>query len=342
MSKKIWMVGLVLMVASSAQQAEAKKAAPPKPAPPAAQTPAPAAAPKKKPGPAPSKETSAKVNHYIELMNAESNHMFALRETWLKAIPASAQPTCQESLKLESNLGPDSGRYDAYRKQINAKPALAPDKAALAMVDAAQAVWLVGKRPGPHGKAQNKDSNDEWCKTLKEVHPLMVDAFQKYAQGNKVVREYVDLFVDERDLREVDAVQKKYGKRYRYHFALMALEGKLLMRKLRAELEKSEPSAAVMHEALAAYFTIPDAAKALYDAEPSPFKRDPVPPSFQLILIEDTPKLKRESAELERLLSQKPDEKRAKQVDYQWGKLIDAYNKQVGHMNGATFDAHQK
>jgi Protein of unknown function (DUF3829) len=344
MSKKLWMVGLVLVVGSSAQLAEAKKAAPTKPAPPAAQTaaPVPAPAPKKKLGPPPSKATSAKVNQYIELMNAESNHMFGLREAWFKAIPAGAQPTCQENLQLELNLGPDGGKYDAYRKQLNAKPALAPDKAALAMVDAAQAAWLVGKRGGPRSKGPGKGINDEWCKKLKEVHPLMLDAFQKYAQGNQVVREYVDLFVDERDLREVDAVEKKYGKRYRYHFALMALEGKLMMRKLRAELEKSAPDVAAVHAAFAAYFTIPDAAKALYDAEPRPFKRDPVPPSFQLLLIEVTPKLKREAAELERVLSQKPDDKHAKQVDYQWGRLVDAYNEQVRDMNGATFDPQQK
>jgi hypothetical protein len=338
-----WVAVIVLVVGSSAQLAEAKKAAPAKPAPPTAPTAASAPAePKKKPGPPPDKATSAKVNAYIELMNAESNHMFSLREAWFKELSPGAQPTCKENVRLEANIGPDSGKYDAYRKTLKAKPVLSPDASALAMVDAAQAVWLIGKRGGPRAKPIGNAPNDVWCSKLKEVHPLMVDAFQKYADANDVVRAYVDTFVDERDLREVDSVQKKYGKRYRYHFALMALEGKLMMRKLRAELAKDAPDAAVVHGIFASYFAITDSGKALYDAEPRPFKKDPAPPGLVFVFSEVIPKLKRESLDLEKLLGKTPDDKRAKSLDGSWGRVVDAYNEQIRYMNNSSFDAHQK
>jgi hypothetical protein len=339
MSKIGWVAALVLVVGSSAQLAEAKKAAPAKPDPPkGAPAAAAPAAPQKKPGPPPDKATSAKVNAYIELMNAESNHMFSLREAWFKELPPGAQPTCKESVRLEANISPDQGKYDAYRKTLKSKPALSPDASALAMVDAAQAVWLIGKRGGPRTKQMDAAANDVWCSKLKEVHPLMIDAFQKYADGNDAVRAYVD----DRDLREVDSVQKKYGKRYRYHFALMALEGKLMMRKLRAELAKDAPDAAVVHDTFATYFAVTDSAKALYDAEPRPFKKDPIPGGLVFVFTEVIPKLKRENVDLERLLGKTPDEKRAKSIDNSWSRVVNAYNEQVRYMNNSGFDAHQK
>ena len=343
MSKISWVVAMFLVVGSSAQLAEAKKAAPAKPTPPKAPTAAsPPPASPKKPGPPPDKATSAKVNAYIELMNAESNHMFSLREDWFKELPPGAQPTCKENVRLEPNIAPDRGKYEAYRKTLKAKPALSPDTSALAMVDAAQAVWLIGKRSGPRAKSPGNAPNDVWCSKLKEVHPLMVDAFQKYAQGNDVVRAYVDAFVDDRDLREVDSVQKKYGKRYRYHFALMALEGKLMMRKLRAELAKDAPDAAVVHGIFASYFAVTDSAKTLYDAEPRPFKKEPVPPGLVFALTEVVPKLKRESVDLEKVLGKTADAKRAKSLDDSWGRVVNAYNEQIRYMNNTSFDAHQK
>jgi hypothetical protein len=114
------------------------------------------------------------------------------------------------------------------------------------------------------------------------------------------------------------------------------------MRKLRVELAKEAPDAAVVHDIFASYFAITDSAKALYDAEPRPFKKDPAPAGFIFVLTEVVPKLKREGLELEKLLGKTPDEKRAKWLDDSWGRVVNAYNEQIRYLNNTGFDASQK
>ena len=342
LKSRCWVVlGLVVGVSSFvplAQAADAakpavKKVEPAKPGP---------ATPKKKLGPAPDKPTSAKVSAYIDLINQESEHLFSMRDTWLKAIDRKAGPTCKEKVSLETTIGPDGGRYDIYRKRLKAKPALPPDAAALKMVDAVQELRKIGERPGPHNEYQAKGTPGEWCQQLKAVFPLLLAAFDKYEDGNREVRAYVDTFTDERDLRELDSTQKKYGKHYRYQFAALTVEGKIMMRAIRAELAKSAPDAAAVREKIASYLALADETKTMMDAEPKNAKTEPYPNTFRFFLIESVPKLKRASDALLTSLAQKPDPKQAERLDRDWGSVVTAYNEIIGYMNQISFEQKQK
>jgi len=295
---------------------------------------------KKKPGPPPDKATSAKVNAYIELMNAESNDLFAMRQALLHEIDPKLGPTCKEYIHLQQPLGPDGGKYDAYRKGLKAKPALKPDAAALKMVDAVQELWNLGKEPGPHGPPE-RGPNDEWCKRLKAVFPRYMASFDKYIEGSHEVGAYVDAFTDDRDVREVDAMLKKYGKHYHYQFAALTLEGKLMMRAVRAEIAKNEPDAAVLKQHFDAYLALADETKAMMDKEPNK-AAEPYPVSFQFFLSESMPKLKRASDGMLATLADKPDKKRAERLDRNWGELVSAYNEIIGYGNQMSWSPKQK
>jgi hypothetical protein len=311
----------------------------------AAAQPAPPAppSPKKKLGPPPDKKTSAKVNAYIELLNEESEPMFSERDRWYKAIDPKAGPTCKESnISIPNTIGPDGGRYEAYRQKLKAKPALPPDAAALRMVDASEELRNIGKRPGPHSEYQARGKPGEWCKQLKETFPLMVAIFDKYAEGNREVRTYVDNFTDERDRRELETTLKKYGKHYRYQFAAMVLEGKAMMRGVRAELGQGQPDVAAVRQFFANYLALADETKAMMDKEPPKQKTEPYPDTFRFFLVESLPKVKRASEELLTTMAQKPDKKQQERLDSQWDRVVTTYNEVIGYMNQIHFENKQK
>ncbi|MGC4087571.1 MAG: DUF3829 domain-containing protein [Polyangiaceae bacterium] len=301
------------------------------------------APPKKKLGPAPDKQTSAKVNAYIEVLNGESEHVFSERDRWYQAIDPKLGPTCKEkNISFEQIVGPDGGRFDAYRKKLKAKPALAPDAAALRMVDAAEELRNIGKRPGPHNEYQARGKPEAWCKELKEAFPLLVAAFDKYGEANREVRDYVDDFTDERDQRELETTLKKYGKHYRHRFAALVLQGKVMMRGVRAELGKEQPDAAVVKRHFSAYLALADDAKATMDTEPPKQKTEPYPQVFRFFLIESIPKLKRASEELLTTLAQKPEKQRDQRLDKNWDAVVASYNDVIGYMNQVQFEQKQK
>jgi hypothetical protein len=292
----------------------------------------------RKPGPPPDKQTSAKVNSYIDFMNAETNDVYAQREELFRYIDPKVGPTCKESTTLRQPIGPDYGKFDDYRKRINAKPALKPDPAALKMVDAVEGLWKLGKEPGPHSLLQAK-TPDEWCKRLKEVFPRYVALFDQYAAGNRELSAFVDTFTEDRDLREVDAALKKYGKHYRYQFARLTLEGKIMMRVVREQLRSETPDVAGLREHFAAYFAIADETLAMMKKEP---KEEAYPVNFKFFLIDSMPKLKSASDDLLTLLSGPKSKDFDKRLDSKWDRLVDAYNEIIHYGNTMGWDAKQK
>jgi hypothetical protein len=297
---------------------------------------------KKKLGPAPDRQTSAKVDAYIELSNAESQGVFEERESVLREIDPKVGPTCKESITLPTTIGAEDGRYDAYRKKLKAKPALPADAAALRMVDAVEELHNLGKRPGPHSSYQARGKPADWCKELKEVFPLLLSAFDKFSESSREVRAYVDTFSDERDQREVESTLKKYGKHYRYQFAKLTLGGKLMMRAIRAELAKPAPEVAAVRQQFAAYFAVTDETKAMMDKEPENPKTEPYPNTFSFFLGESVPALRRSSEALLAAIAQKPDKKQKELVDRDWSDVIASYNSIIGYMNQVQFEAKQK
>src|SRR5258706_407412 len=216
-----------------------------------------------------------------------------------------------------------------------AKPAKAEAPKPAGQKPAAGKPSAPAKAPGPAQKKAGpppSGPNDEWCKRLKEVFPRYMAAFDKYAESSREVGAYVEAFTDDRDVREVDAMQKKFGKHYHYQFSSLTLEGKLMMRAVRAELAKNAPDAAVLQQHFDAYFAIADETKAMMDKEPNK-SSEPYPPSLQFIMIESLPKLKRVTAGMLTTLANTTDKKRAEHLDHDWSDLVGAYNEIVRYGN---------
>jgi hypothetical protein len=315
-------------------------AAAPKPAA-AAPKPEPAA-PKKKLGPAPDKATNAKVNAYIDIINEQAEAFNTERRDWLGKIDRKQGPTCKENVSIPHPIGPDGGIFDAYRKRLKAKPALPPDAAAMNMVDAIEELRKIGKEDGPHTEYQGRSEPGSWCKKLKATFPRLLVTFDKFHEGEREVRAYVENFTDERDERSVQDTLKKYGNHYRHRFAVIALEGKRMIRSVGTELGKDAPDAEAIGQTFAAFFALADEAKATMDKEPRNQKTEPFPNPFQFFLIESVPKIKRASATLLETLAKKPDKKREEWLERDWHAVVAGYNDMVTYMNQVSFEKNQK
>jgi hypothetical protein len=293
-------------------------------------------------GPAPDKATTAKVGAYIEIINEESEKFNRERQDWLSRINPKTGPTCKENVAIGQTIGPDGGRFDAYRKKLKAKPALPPDSAALQMVEAVEELRNIGKEPGPYNEYQGKSKPGSWCKKLKETYPRLVTIFDKFHRAEREVRAYVDTFTDERDLREIQTTSKKYGKRYRYQFAVLVFEGKMMMRTVGAELRNDSPDAALIKNRFDSFFAVADETKAMMDKEPPKQKTDPYPNAFSFFLIESVPKIKRTSATLLETLGKRTVKDWNERVRRDWNAVVGAYNDMVDYENQVQFEAKQK
>lgn len=282
------------------------------------------------------------MNAYINVINEESEQFNSVRRDWLSRIDPKVGPTCKENVSIQQTIGPDGGRYEAYRKKLKAKPALPPDAAALRMVDAVEELRNIGKEGGPYNEYQGKSEPGSWCKKLKSTFPRLVAIFDKYSEAEREVRAYVDTFTDERDLREAQTTQKKYGKHYRYQFAVLVLEGKQMMRGIGAELRKEAPDAVLVKQRFDSFFAMADEAKAMMDKEPKAQKTEPFPHTFEFFLIESVPRIKRASARLMEALAMKPDKRRDDRIDSDWKDVVEGYNNMIGYMNQVHFETKQK
>lgn len=224
---------LLLAATAAGQNPPAKPASSAKPA---ASTGKPAALPKAdapvKLGPAPDKKTTAKFGAYITMMNAESGPVFSERSRWVSHIKDSkAGPTCDEANTNLDLYPPDrdsKAHYADYRKRLLEKPKLPGDDHALAMVGALEQLLeprtlaRVPYTTKPDEKAKN-------CANMQQLHPKLMAGWAKYIDGYRALNPLVEKFTAERNLRELQEIQKKYGKRHRYEFQRLILSAKALI-----------------------------------------------------------------------------------------------------------------
>jgi len=299
------------------------------------------AAPAAKLPPPPDAKTNAKVNAYIEMMNRESARLFDERASWLSQVDAKAGPTCKEQ-NLGLN-GIDSGaeaRYAGYKKTALAKPKLEIDEAALKMIAALEALRTPAEKDVR--TFSNPDLKAEKCKRSKELFPLLLANWNQYAEGHEVMRTFVDKFTDERDLREVESTAKKYGKRYRYHFARIVNETKALLRTIAAEAHKPDPTSAPIVEKLTPFTALIDESRQMLDNDPAAKKGHPYPPGLVLLLTDSMPRFQKAVARYIATLDNQAARNRVAQAKSDWGYVVDCYNKVVDQMNGVRFDNSQK
>jgi hypothetical protein len=316
-----------------ARAADAKPAsAAPKPA---------AAAPAAKLPPPPDAKTNAKVNAYIEMMNRESARLLDERARWLSQVDANVGPTCKEqNLGLNGIDSAAASRYAGYKKTALSKPKLEIDDAALKMIEALEALRTPAEKDVY--TFTNPSLKAEKCKRSKELFPILLANWNQYAQGHDVMRAFVDKFTDERDQREIETTAKKYGKRYRYHFALIVNESKALLRTVAAEAHKADPSSAPIVEKLTPFTALIDESKQMMESDPAAKKDQPYPPGLQLMLLDSMPRFQKAVARYIATLDNKTAKNRVAQAKSDWDYVVDCYNKVVDQMNGVGFDKNQK
>jgi hypothetical protein len=172
----------------------------------------------------------AKVEIYIEMLNNEANFVLDNRATYAKWVDMKAGPTCNEiGLRQPSQVGDSApDRYAHYRKELVKKPKLDADDAAIQMVEALEQLRA------PINEASDYYFNHKYrqdaCKRGKELHPILVAGWQKFAQGEEVVRGFVEKFTDERDANLLTEDLKKYGKGFHWTQRKLIVDGKALVR----------------------------------------------------------------------------------------------------------------
>jgi|GEM_PF-1722094 len=291
--------------------------------------------------PAPDAKTNAKVNAYIEMTNRESARLLEERARWLSEVDPKVGPTCKEqSLGLSGIDRGAEARYAGYKKTVLAKPKLAIDDAALKMVEALEALRKPAENDAP--TFSNPSLKAEKCQRAKELFPVLLANWNQYAEGSEVMRAFVDKFTDERDLREIETTVKKYGKRYRYHFALIVNESKALLRTISVEAHRPEPSSAPIVEKLTPFSALIDESKRMLDNDPAAKKGQPYPPGLSLMLSDSMPRFQKAVARYIATLDNKTARNRVPQAKSDWGYVVDCYNKLVDQMNGVRFDKNQK
>jgi hypothetical protein len=300
-------------------------------------------APAKKPPPAPDAKTEAKVSLYITIMNKESEAIFEERGEWLRKVrDPKAGPTCKEqSLNLSRNVGRDEAEtYAEYKKKLLAKPKLEADAAALKMVEALEDL----RKPTEEGAPYffRKDLEKSRCAKTKELFPILMAGWNKYAEGYEALREFVDKFTDERDAREVESTAKKYGKRHRYHFARLVTETKALLRTMAVQARKSDPDPAPVQEKLASLSGIVDEAKSLITKDNDAKKGDSYPPGLSLLLFDSMPGFQKTVKTYLDTVNAKTAKNRTSALKSDWERVVRDYNKMIDQMNGVQFGSGQK
>jgi hypothetical protein len=342
----LFSAGALLLLAAPAagQNAPAKPASSAKPA---ASTGKPAAPAKAdaplKLGPAPDKKTIAKFGTYITMMNAESGPIFSQRSRWVSHVKdLKAGPTCDEANTNLDLYPPDrdsKAHYADYRKRLLEKPKVPGDEHALAMLDALEQLLeprMLARVPyttKPDEKAKN-------CANVQQVHPKLMAGWAKYIDGYRALNPLVEKFTAERDLRELQDVQKTYGKRHRYQFQRLILAAKALIASTDKQSGLDDPDSQPIKDALATYQQAAAEAIALYEAD-DPAK-DLTPPSYTLMLVDSTPDLTRTIQRYVNAIDDRKAKSRPSALAALPKECITSYNKLVDRMNNVKFTAKQK
>ncbi|HMJ14529.1 MAG TPA: DUF3829 domain-containing protein [Polyangiaceae bacterium] len=204
----------------------------------------------------------AKIGTYVQIINGESNHVFDTRRNyaaWVSSMKTG--PTCKErGLRGPGSFGDSAPeRFKKYRAALAKRPKLEADAAALQMVEALEELRVPQNEAADY-YYKNQHLKDD-CKKGQELHPKLVTAWTKYAQADNDVRGFVEKYQDARDADELASVEKKYGKRLRYHHRKLMIEGKALVRETDAQTAQAAPDVAALRAKLAAFVqTLQDAA----------------------------------------------------------------------------------
>jgi hypothetical protein len=302
-----------------------------------------------------------KVNAYVEIINAWSNHVYDNRDRYAKWVAdMQAGPTCKErDISSPSSIG-ESARDDfkAYRKAIAKAPKLEADEAALQMVTALEELMKPVSEASVyyHGNKYRQDG----CKRGKELHPIILAGWSKFIQGDRAVRAFVEKYNDERQATELADAAKKYGKKLHYHHLKLAMDGKALVRAVDVVRATPKPDLLPLRGVLATFQQTLTDTKALVDKEKGGKNADALYQGGYEQMVKTAESYKEavdqliKAIEAEAKAPPKPAPKSTSKTppkpqatspgerERAGAQVIDAYNRMVDEANKTTFSTGMK
>lgn len=210
----------------------------------------------------------AKVNVYIDVLNQWSSYVYKQRDDYAGWVDLAKGPDCKASKARGPSAIGDTAKkttFPGYLKALKKAPKLPVDAAAVKMVTTLQALWQPTFDASEYYyKRQWKDDD---CKRGQELHAQLVALWDEYVAAEREVRAFVVVYNDERQTAQLATTSKKYGKKLRYHYERLTLDGKLLIRGLDTALAAQPVDRAAIDAGLAAFVATLDATNAMAEAQ---------------------------------------------------------------------------
>ncbi len=210
----------------------------------------------------------AKVNVYIDVLNAWSGYVYKQRDDYFAWVDRAKGPDCKASKARGPSAIGDTARdqtFPGYLKALKKGPKLPADEAAVKMVTTLQALWQpTADASEYYFKRQWKDDD---CQKGKALHETLTTLWDDYLAAEREVRAFVVAYNDERQVAELATTAKKYGKKLRFHFLQTSHDAKVLIRTIDAATEKAPYDTAAIADKLAVFSAILDATGALAEGQ---------------------------------------------------------------------------
>jgi hypothetical protein len=252
-----------------------------------------------------------KMGVYIRMLNAWTNEIGELRETYFQVVDKQAGITCKER-----NI-----------RMLRVAPVPQPgDDLSVKDLPKFRTAKFLG----------------DDCKRGKEIHAMLLETWPKYFQAERDVRAAVEKYVAERDLVKLAEAEKKFGKgSFHWYEQKLLLDAKALIAAVEAAAAAPLGDAAPLHTAAAALQKTHDELKPLFQKFAA--RDDAGDTSAWSYMIYHASELARDS---ESRAKRMDDEIKKKSINpYAKGeieKLIKTYNDMVGAANRVTFSKAMK
>ena len=175
----------------------------------------------------------AKINLYVDILNNWSSYVYKQRDDYAAWVDPAKGPDCKASKARGPSAIGDTAKtttFPGYLKGLKKGPKLASDAAAQKMVTTLIALWQPTSEASEYYyKRQWKDDD---CKRGQELHATLTALWTEYAAADVEVRAFVVKYNDDREITQLATTTKKYGKKLRYHYEKVLIDGKALVRGL--------------------------------------------------------------------------------------------------------------
>lgn len=159
-----------------------------------------------------SDELTAKMNVYVECLNQQSKPIADARGLYLKFVDPEKGPTGKEPALTIPYYGKAADCVQNINKVQEANPRLADlEKAGAAYAASLQKIDPLLVKA--HDYYNQKDYKDDNLATGKEMHPVLMQAWDEFEKADTGLRIQVDKINSEKELKELADIEKSDGRK---------------------------------------------------------------------------------------------------------------------------------